>query len=227
MRLVSSPVLIAIVPVLLACLLLAGCHSGSEPAGVVSVTQAADLPVGSVDAADSPPPPPYFPPVGAALGDMDGNGSPSVDDAVRIMRMLVGLDQQYIYADVDSDGVITVADVILLLRAVVGLEAWPFGYPEPANQVSNLQVQAQSPNVLVTWGPPADTELTVVSYEIARQVDGGGWSVLDVDLGPTNLQYLDTSTQGGRHDYQYRVRVLYILSQASLYSYSPSLSFTR
>jgi len=227
MRSVMDPALIVVCAVLIACVLLAGCHSGGEAVGGASVMATAAVPVGNVGAADAPPPPPYFPPVGAALGDMDGNGSPSVDDAIRIMRMLVGLDPQYIYADVDGNGVITVGDAILLLRAVVGLEAWPFGYPEPANQVSNLQVQAQAPNILVTWEAPTETELTVVSYEIARQVDGTGWSIIDVQLGPTDLQYLDTNTQSGTHDYQYRLRVKYIFSQASLYSYSGSLRLTR
>ena len=227
MRLSSSLVLIAIVSVLVTCAFVGGCHSGDDGVGVVSSGATGVASIGSVDVAESPPPPPYFPPVGAALGDMDGDGNPSVDDAIRVMRMLVGLDQQYIYADVDGNGVVTVADVIKLLRAVVGLEQWPFGYPEPANQVSNLQVQAQSPNILVTWEAPADTALTVVSYEIARQVDGGGWSIVAAELDPTTLQYLDTSTQSGTHDYQYRLRVKYIFSQASLYSYSGSLRLTR
>lgn len=222
----SSLMPIIIIPALILGALICGCHSGDDLAPVA--TSRVGSAVGAaVDTADSPPPPPYFPPVGAALGDMDGNGSPSVDDAIRIMRMIVGLDPQYIYADTDSDGFVTVADAIKLLRAIVGLEAWPIGYPEPANQASNLQVQAQAPNILVTWQPPEDTELTVVSYEIARQIDGGGWNVIDVGLGPTDLQYLDTNTIAGTHDYQYRIRVMYVLGQASLYSYSGSLRFTR
>jgi hypothetical protein len=158
---------------------------------------------------------------------MDGDGRPSVDDAIRIMRMIVGLDQRYIYADANNDGVIDVRDAIKVLRAVVGLEPWPFGYPEPANQVSNLQVQNQSPNILITWEPPADTELTITAYELARQIDGGGWTAIGATFGPEALQYLDTATLSGTHEYQYRIRVMYIFSQASLYSYSPTLRMTR
>ncbi len=76
-------------------------------------------------------------PVGAAggvapaqcqlLGDIDGDGNPSVNDAIAILRIVVGLAEADPLADCDQDGATSVNDAILLLRCVVGLAEWPLG----------------------------------------------------------------------------------------------------
>ena len=105
---VGLVVLVAVLPVL-----LAGCHSGSgeEPVGLFEsgsascvVTEQAQL-----------------------RGDMDGDGNPSVSDAIAILRIVVGFDADVARADADGDGSTTVADAILVLRCVVGLSEWPLG----------------------------------------------------------------------------------------------------
>ncbi len=61
------------------------------------------------------------------LGDIDGDGSPSVNDAISILRIVVGLAEADPLADCDQDGTTSVNDAILLLRCVVGLAEWPLG----------------------------------------------------------------------------------------------------
>ncbi len=94
--------------------LLAGCHSGSRH----------EPPVGLFD--DGSPSR-----VGTEQsqlrGDMDGDGNPSVSDAIAILRIVVGFDADVPRADADGDGTTTVADAILVLRCVVGLSQWPLG----------------------------------------------------------------------------------------------------
>lgn len=62
---------------------------------------------------------------GGCLGDMDGDGEPSVGDAIGILRIVVGLDVDKPVADVNRNGAADVGDAILVLRCVVGLDSWP------------------------------------------------------------------------------------------------------
>jgi len=59
------------------------------------------------------------------LGDMDGDGQPSVSDAIKILRIVVGLDDPDPRADVNQDGSTDIGDAIKVLRCVVGLDTWP------------------------------------------------------------------------------------------------------
>ncbi len=61
------------------------------------------------------------------LGDMDGDGEASVGDAIKILRIVVGLDDADPYADANQSGTTDVGDAIKVLRCVVGLEPWPIG----------------------------------------------------------------------------------------------------
>lgn len=56
---------------------------------------------------------------------MDGDGLPSVADAIAILRIVVGLDDNSPTADVDADGQAGANDAIAVLRCVVGLDPWP------------------------------------------------------------------------------------------------------
>ncbi len=60
-------------------------------------------------------------------GDLNGNGTPDVSDAIGILRIVVGLDDADPLADCDGDGSVGVADAIMVLRCVVGLDEWPIG----------------------------------------------------------------------------------------------------
>ena len=62
---------------------------------------------------------------GPLLGDMDGDGQPTVGDAIRILRIVVGLDGDSPYADANQNGSTDVGDAIMVLRCVVGLDDWP------------------------------------------------------------------------------------------------------
>ncbi len=64
---------------------------------------------------------------GELLGDLDGDGYPSVSDAIWILRIVVGLMPSHPLADVDGNGIIGVDDAIAVLRCVVRLAEWPIG----------------------------------------------------------------------------------------------------
>jgi glutaminyl-peptide cyclotransferase len=87
--------------------LVAGCGQGTEP-HLVAQAQA------------------------QLLGDMDADGEPSVGDAIRILRIVVGLDPADDRADANSNGATDSGDAVKLLRCVVGLDEWPIqpaGHP--------------------------------------------------------------------------------------------------
>ena len=89
---------------------LAGCHGGS------SRIAPADPSARAIYATQ-----------GGLLGDMDGDGQPSVGDAIRILRIVVGLDPDDECADANENGSTDVGDAIKVLRCVVGLDDWPIG----------------------------------------------------------------------------------------------------
>jgi len=64
---------------------------------------------------------------GCLPGDMDGDGKASVGDAIKILRIVVGLDDNVPCADANESGSTDVGDAILVLRCVVGLDPWPIG----------------------------------------------------------------------------------------------------
>lgn len=61
----------------------------------------------------------------ALLGDLDGDGNPTVGDAIKILRIVVGLDPDGLCADANRNGQTDVGDAIKVLRCVVGLDEWP------------------------------------------------------------------------------------------------------
>lgn len=64
---------------------------------------------------------------GGLLGDMDGDGNAGVGDAIKILRIVVGLDPDDPCADANQNGSTDVGDAIKVLRCVVGLDPWPIG----------------------------------------------------------------------------------------------------
>lgn len=102
-----------VVAMLGACMV--GCHGGGhEGVAPVGLTE---TPVGSSQA--------------GLRGDLNGNGSPDVADAIGILRIVVGLDGANAQADCDADGSAGVGDAIAVLRCVVGLDDWPIGGEDP------------------------------------------------------------------------------------------------
>ncbi len=92
---------------------------------------------------------------GCLLGDLDGDGVPTVGDAIKILRIAVGLDPYDSLADLTQDNTVDVGDAIKVLRCAVGLDPWPV------------------PDVL----EENDTQ------ETARTLEPGSWSNLTVPLG--------------------------------------------
>jgi len=116
--------------------LLAGC-GGTEPPAKQALSQP-ELSSAAVTEESSPhlSSAAVSPTQVSYLGDLDGNGSPSVADAILILRIVVGLDFDDACADANKNGSTDVGDAILVLRCVVGLQTWPIGqcggdYPYP------------------------------------------------------------------------------------------------
>ena len=84
----------------------------------------------------------------ALLGDADGDGVLSPEDARVTLRVSVGLDDPGANADrmdVDGDGRVTAEDARLILRRYVGLEsAFPVDGPPPAPK-EDVQIPASTP----------------------------------------------------------------------------------
>lgn len=111
---------------------LAGCGGGdvSQFTGVNTTTASpADNPAtaGTVDTQGS------VTTASVYLGDMDASGTPSSGDAIKIMRIIVGLDTYTSIADVNQNGYADTGDAIKVLRCVLGLDYWPIitGPPPP------------------------------------------------------------------------------------------------
>lgn len=96
---------------------------------------------------------------GPLLGDMDGDGEPSVGDVIMILRIVVGLDGESPYADANQNGATDVGDAIMVLRCVVGLDDWPI--PSEGARVTgtvrNLLDDAPLAGAVVTVGGISST----------------------------------------------------------------------
>ena len=103
----------------LACIVvvnLLGCGGGARPSRRTSEAATPVRPAATV-----------FPSASAYLGDLDGDGNPTVGDAIRILRIVVSLDPDDPCADANQNGSTDVGDAIKVLRCVVGLDQWPIG----------------------------------------------------------------------------------------------------
>lgn len=98
----------AIFTALVLTVLLIGCGGGTETGASLSAHSSAVLPVQA-----------------PLLGDMDNDGNPSVGDAIRILRIVVGLDPDDPCADANQNGATDVGDAVKMLRCVVGFDEWP------------------------------------------------------------------------------------------------------
>ncbi len=58
-------------------------------------------------------------------GDMDGDGLASSGDAIKILRISLGLSPFTDASDVNRNGVADAGDAIKVLRCVAGMDEWP------------------------------------------------------------------------------------------------------
>jgi hypothetical protein len=97
------------------------------------------------------------------LGDLDGDGEPTVGDAIRILRIVVGLDPDDECADANQNGSTDVGDAIMVLRCVVGLDDWPLG--ECGSDTGSSTISTTSGVDLLPYG------LTVENFEVTLNGD--------------------------------------------------------
>lgn len=193
------PLMVAIA--LVAVVVMAGCSGGTnghmaatlEPPAETRVVSASAA--GSVSLADS-----------ALLGDMDGNGSASVGDAIGLLRIVVGLDPDEARADANQNGGADVGDAIKVLRCVVGLDGWPItgGAPAPpAPSPPHITGVAVSPADL-----PSTGGTTTVSADVS---DGDGIKAVVAEvLDPKNqsISHVMSKIAGsGPTEGTYRVQI--------------------
>ncbi|MBQ7061335.1 MAG: dockerin type I repeat-containing protein, partial [Clostridia bacterium] len=67
----------------------------------------------------------WTPPVEGIPGDVDGNGTVTVSDAIMALRCAMGIltltPEQFARADIDGSSTVTVSDAIMILRTAMGL----------------------------------------------------------------------------------------------------------
>jgi|LSQX01.3.fsa_nt_gb hypothetical protein len=170
--------------------------------------------------------------------DYTGADNPLISEALRdaarkAALSLAGLPQDQVAAEKKDGKNLRWAIYALAVAAlIVGVNNAGSSPPKagPADQVkpvTNVLLQTLQTNLRVSWNEPTGTALQVLRYEVSRNVDGGSFSVISSNLSPGSTQYTDIDTLSGRHVYQYRVRVLYANGQASGYTYSGAIAFTR
>jgi hypothetical protein len=108
--------LIGISILVTALMLVGGCGGGGEQQGIAATSQTV-APASVVGPAQG----------SGLLGDLDNDGQASIGDAIRILRIVVGLDDDDPCADANKNGATDVGDAIKVLRCVVGLDDWPLG----------------------------------------------------------------------------------------------------
>ncbi|MFP3902962.1 MAG: hypothetical protein ACLFWB_01850 [Armatimonadota bacterium] len=102
--------------------------------------------------------------------------------------------------------------------------------PGPAEQplaVKNLTLQPVQTNLRIHWEAPTATTLKRLHYQVWRNVDGAGFSLLDGQVDPNATSYTDINLLEGTHVYQYQVRVIYTNNEASDFKSTGALEYSR
>ena len=124
---------------------------------------------------------------GSYLGDMDGDGHPSVGDAIKILRIVVSLDPDHPCADANQSGSTDVGDAIMVLRCVVGLATWPIGIYQPDEYQFDVQWDPDTTVVDETQLAllkDADTDNHVYTFDAAGVASSG------LDLSPGRVMVI-------------------------------------
>ena len=105
------------------------------------------------------------------VGDLNGDGLLGVGDAIKTLRMVVGLDPNSVHADANQNGSTDTGDAIKLLRSVVGLDQWPLDWQKArvTGTVAELHAggsQPPLPGVEVTVGGQSATTDSSGQFEI-------------------------------------------------------------
>ncbi len=114
---------------------------------------------------------------GRLLGDMDDDGSPSVGDAIAILRIVVGLAPDDRCADTNGNGVTDVGDAINVLRCVVGLDQWPIGHCGGEPGFYSAYVEGASWLYHETW---PDQTVHEIVFTVLGTRDIGGVECIDI-----------------------------------------------
>ncbi len=134
---------------------------------------------------------------GDLWGDMDTDRQASVGDAIKILRIVVGLDADKVIADANRSGSTDVGDAIKVLRCTVGLDAWPIGYYGGGGAVDISTAIAAPPPTSPTREGPGDTAVSLLeTWERALPEDTPELDDMLTDF--TNLVQTNPDSSAGQ-----------------------------
>ena len=169
MHLLRSHQGLTVLPGIILALSLLGCSgSGVKGRDSNAKPQTATSPVGPAQAVS--------PAQGRLLGDMDDDGAATVGDAIRILRIVVGLDPDDPCADANENGSTDVGDAIKVLRCVVGLDTWPIGECNGGPQYQRVKYVIEDPwqDPMVVRSCAAANGVANASFDIGFLTPGTG-----------------------------------------------------
>ncbi len=147
---------LTVLPIALLIASLLGCSGSGSTRATPHTGASAEISAQAVSPAQS-----------GLLGDMDGDGEASVGDAIKILRIIVGLDPDDERADANQNGSTDVGDAIKVLRCVVGLDDWPIG--DVATVTVNITTPAD--NAEIDQGTATNIRAEVTSTEDIDKVE--------------------------------------------------------
>ncbi len=123
---VSGIVTILLVGGVVVALAMAGCGGGHRSPADGDASTSLAGPAGSGE---------VVLPAAASIGDMDGDGNPTTNDAQLIMNIVVDPSSYDVMqkhnADCDFNGKVEIGDAVKVLQAAAGTIVWPFGGEGP------------------------------------------------------------------------------------------------
>ncbi len=147
--------------------------------------------------------------IGNLVGDLMGTGNPEVGSAIRILRVVVGLDPQ---PDADelwqwncnNSGGVEVGDAISLLRCVVGFDPWPIVVAWTFTATPWDEKAYTSPDSVLTLDMPwyaVDTTTTItVTATTDCPADPGLVPGTVYEYEPDGLQFGSSPTLSVKYD---------------------------
>ncbi len=134
---------------------------------------------------------------GELWGDMDADLQPSVGDAIKILRIVVTMDEDRVIADANRSGSTDVGDAIKVLRCVVKLDDWPIGhYGGGGSMDVNDGIAADKPTSPESE-EPGDTAVTLLeTWESDPPEDTASLDDMLTDF--TNLVNSDPNSSAGQ-----------------------------
>jgi len=127
----------------------------------------------------------------AVVGDVNGNGTVGMDDALLLAQSIVGIatltTAQQLAADVNGDGVITMADTLQVAQIVVGVTTPPVTTVTVTVGSPTLSLAVGATGTIVGTPTPTDATITYASSDVAKATVSTTGLVTGVAVGTANI----------------------------------------